>query len=419
MNSTANITLGAAPGKKSWSGWFIVFGLLFLAGLGALVLALKNHPGQISWPFLTANYVFILGLSQFGIAYTAIMRICRADFARPYYRLGEIITLAFMPIAIIGLILIVKYGAEDIFYWLHPAEGSQQSSWLNLDALLWRNMVAMLAVYAIALVYFVYGLLPDIKESDSQSGTSLQRTLYRWLWSVKAGKNMQDIQTRLYFWSPMVLVFVAVSQTFTSWDFGMMLSEHYDSTVFSMYYIIGSMFGGTAAILILGVLMARLTGNNSYFEETQVKSMGILLTTFAILWLYFFWAQFFVTWFGNLDHETGPLWKQMYGHYAVYFWAQLLCIIGIPVGALIFARVKRTWWMMVVLTLIMLAGVWLNRFLIVVTPVSDDYQPFAALGDLVITVGLLSGFLFFLFWMCNQFPMVSDWEVDGAEKSGH
>ncbi len=419
MSSTANIAVGVAPGKKSRSGWLVVFGLLFLASLGSLALVIKSDPGRISWPFFAANWVFLLGLSQFGIGYVAIMRICGANFSRSYYRLGEVITLAFMPVAIIGLVLIVKYGAEDIFHWLHPAEGAHQSSWLNLDGLFWRNMVAMLAVYGIALVYFIYGLLPDIKDSDAQSSSGLRRAMYKFLLSVKAGKDLKDIQKRLYFWSPMVLVFVAISQTFTSWDFGMMLSEHYHSTVFSMYYIIGSMFGGTAAILFLGILMARMTGNTAFFQETQVKSMGILLTAFAILWLYFFWAQFFVTWFGNLDHETGPLWKQMYGHYAVYFWVQLICIIGIPISTLIIARVKRTWWMMSILTLIMMAGVWLNRFLIVVTPVADDYRPFTALGDIVITVGLFSGFMFFLYWLFNQFPMVSAWEMDGTEKSDH
>jgi molybdopterin-containing oxidoreductase family membrane subunit len=419
MSSTANITVGVAPGNKSRSGWLIVFGLLFLAALGALALTLNSDPGRISWPFFAANYVFLLGLSQFGVGYTAIMRVCGANFARPYYRLGEVITLAFMPLAIIGLVLIVKYGAEDIFLWLHPAEGAHQSAWLDLEALFWRNMTAMLAVYALALVYFIYGLLPDIKEADAQSGSGLRRAMYKFLLSVKAGKDMDDIKRRLYFWSPVVLVFVAISQTFTSWDFGMMLSEHYHSTVYSMYYMIGSMFGGSAAILFFGVIMARMTGANEFFRETQVKSMGILLTAFAILWLYFFWAQFFVTWFGNLDYETGPLWKKMYGHYSFYFWAQVMFIIGIPIGTLIFAKVKRTWWMMTILALIMLDGVWLNRFLMVVTPVSDDYVPFSALGDLVITLGLFSGFLFFLYWMFNQFPMVSAWEVDGTEKSDH
>jgi molybdopterin-containing oxidoreductase family membrane subunit len=398
MSSTANITVGVAPGNKSWSGWLIVFGLLFLASLGALALTLNSDPGRISWPFFAANYVFLLGLSQFGVAYTAIMRICGANFA---------------------LVLIVKYGAEDIFLWLHPAEGAHQSAWLDLEALFWRNMTAMLVVYALALVYFIYGLLPDINDADAQSGSGLRRAVYKFLLSLKAGKDMDDIKRRLYFWSPVVLVFVAISQTFTSWDFGMMLSEHYHSTVYSMYYMIGSMFGGSAAILFFGVIMARMTGANEFFRETQVKSMGILLTAFAILWLYFFWAQFFVTWFGNLDYETGPLWKKMYGHYSFYFWAQVMFIIGIPIGTLIFAKVKRTWWMMTILALIMLDGVWLNRFLMVVTPVSDDYVPFSALGDLVITLGLFSGFLFFLYWMFNQFPMVSAWEVDGTEKSDH
>ena len=88
-----------------------------------------------------------------------------------------------------------------------------------------------------------------------------------------------------------------------------------------------------------------------------------MLQAFAMLWLYLFWAQFFVTWYGNLPHEYGPLWAQLYGNYAPYFWAQIICIIAIPTATMIFAAVKRSLPAMLCICAVMNLGVWINRYL--------------------------------------------------------
>ena len=94
-----------------------------------------------------------------------------------------------------------------------------------------------------------------------------------------------------------------------------------------------------------------------------------------------------------MPHEFGPLWQQMYGHYAPYFWLQMICIVGIPIGTLIFAAVKRTWWSMVVIAIMMNIGVWLNRYLIVVAVTVEDHVPFSSLMEILLPIGLFAGFL--------------------------
>ena len=63
----------------------------------------------------------------------------------------------------------------------------------------------------------------------------------------------------------------------------------------------------------------------------------MLLTAFTLMWLYFFWAQFFVIWFGNLPREFEPVWRQMYGHYAPYYWSMMVGCFFLPFAAFIFA----------------------------------------------------------------------------------
>ena len=139
-----------------------------------------------------------------------------------------------------------------------------------------------------------------------------------------------------------------------------------------------------------------------------------MLTGFVLLWLYLFWAQFFVTWFGNLPNEFGPLWKQMYGHYSPYFWVMLSCVFFIPLLAFLKAETKKAWWSLLLVSAIICFGIWINRYLMIIPIFFDDHRPFSSLAEITLTVGLASGFLTVLLWLLNAFPPVSAWEMHEA-----
>jgi hypothetical protein len=228
-------------------------------------------------------------------------------------------------------------------------------------------------------------------------------------------KDEAALKRNVYLYSPVVLIAAVVANTFIAWDFGMMLVPHYHSTVFPMYFILGNMFAGAAALLVLTVILSHIIPVDGYFQTVHVHSMGILLTAFTLLWMYLFWAQFFVSWFGNLPDEYGVLSLQMYGHYAPFFWMMMSCNFIIPVACLIFIKVKQTWWAMALLAIIINAGIWLNRYLIVVPALVADHYPLTSFPVIAITAGLFAGFLFVLLIFFNVFPMVSMWELRAME----
>ncbi|MCH8078812.1 MAG: polysulfide reductase NrfD [Proteobacteria bacterium] len=417
MNDIQQIAIGVPADRGRFKVTVITLCIVFVLSIFWSTYTLATHPGGALWGFLLANFIFLLGISQFGIAFSAMMRICNANWARSYYRLAELSTLAFAPLAIIGFIYIYCYGSEHLFYWLADSPDAPHSPWLDHTFLFYRNLIAQLVFYTIAIIYFLMGLLPDISIQDAKSGPAWRNWLYRKLLSMKKGKNEKALQRKVYLLSPVILIAVVIPNTLIAWDFGMMLIPHYHSTIFPMYFIMGNMFAGTAAILILAVILSRYISINSYFQTVHVQSMGVLLTGFALLWLYFFWAQFFVSWFGNLPNEYGVLAKQMYGHYAPVFWIMIVCNFFIPIACLIFLKVKQTWWMMILVAIIINLGIWLNRYLIVVPALVDDHYPLSSLPEFGITAGLVSGFLLFLFLLFNTFPVVSMWELRNIEKS--
>ena len=419
MSAIPDIAIGVPAERKGYRTSLLILVLIFLAGTGSFIYLQVTAPDSVPWSFLVASYIFLLGVSQFGIAFTAIMRICRAKWARPFYRMGELATLAFLPFAFILFLIIFEYGREQLFFWLSPEPGQHLSPWLNEDLLLIRNLVAQSVFYVLALVYFLMGLTPDVTRDLAGTEPALRGAFYRWLWAQKQRRDNDRLKSNLYTFSPVILVVAVIANTFISWDFAMMLFPHYHSTVFPMYFILGNMLAGTATIVVLGAITSRTLNLTAFFKTVQLKSMGIVITGFALLWVYMFWAQFFVTWFGNLPQETGPLWSRMFGHYGPYFWTMMICVFALPIASMIFAYVKRNWWSLLTVCGVIIVGVWLNRYLLVVPASIPDHTPFSSAPEVLLVGGLFAGFLLAYLMLAKFFPMISAWEMrDAAGEEG-
>ena len=414
MSAIPDIAIGVPARRQRYTTTLLVLGILFLAGSGIFTVQLVTAPDSIPWSFFVASYIFLLGVSQFGIAFCAIMRISRAKWSRPFYRTAELATLAFFPFAIILFLLIFAYGKEHLFFWLSPEPGEHLSPWLNADFLLVRNLVAQLLFYGLAFAYFLMGLLPDVTKESTESGPGWRRRLYKRLWSSRQRRDDRTLKSNTSFYAPIVIIVTVIANTIISWDFAMMLFPHYHSTVFPMYFILGNMLAGTATVLILAAITSRTLHLTDYFKTVQLKSIGIVITGFSLFWVYMFWAQFFVTWFGNLPQETAPLWSRMFGHYAPYFWTMMICVFGVPIGTMIFAYTKRNWWSLLLVCAIVVFGVWLNRYLLVVPASLPDHTPFSSASELLLVSGMFAGYLLVFLALIKVFPMISGWELRDA-----
>ena len=391
MNADQNITSGqgAASGGPGLMLW--VFLGLFVVGIGSLLVGGADGAAQSDTKLLIVSFLFLMGLSQAGIVFCAITRLTRAQWSKPYYRLAELSTLAFAPFAIVGFLLIYIYAQDELFYWLNPSPEEHLSPWLNIHFLLIRNLLGLGLFYGLSIYYVLKGLRPDLVEGDETEA------------------DHRAVEDELYLLSPLVLGAYIICNTFIAWDFGMMLIPHWHSTIFPILYWFGNMFAGTAALIIFPVLLGRKEG--SYFGPDQVRMLGMLVTGFTLMWLYFFWAQFFVMWFGNLPRETDALFRQMYGHYGPYFWTMMAGCFFIPFAAFLFAFVKRSILAMSAIAVGINVGIWIYKYLMVVPVFSPDDQPFSSWMDIAAAVGLTAGFLALLMLLANRLPMYAHWEL--------
>lgn len=343
---------------------------------------------------LTATFLYLMGVSQAGVVFCAITRLVKAQWSKPYYRLAELSTLAFFPFAIVGFLLIYFYAQDDLFYWLSAEPAAHLSPWLNIDWLLVRNLFGLLLFYGLSTFYAMQGIRADRAATHGASESELRA-----------------IEKRIYLLSPIVVLGFVLCNTFFAWDFAMMLIPHWHSTVFPIYYWFGSLYAATAALIVFPIVLGRAEPGKTHFGPDQIRFLGMLVTTFMLMWLYFFWAQFFVIWYGNLPHEADPLWRQMYGHYGPFYWTMMAGCFFVPLGTLLFAVVKRSLLAMGILAVGINLGIWISKYLMVVPVFSPDNRPFANWLDIGIAVGLLAGFLAVLMLLCRRYPMYAQWEM--------
>lgn len=391
--SGRRIEIGRHPMQRQQGGAALpVLIAVFLIGAASFVYGVASETSAPDVALLTVSFLFLLGVSQAGVVFSAMMRLVKADWPKPWYRFAELCTMAFFPFAIVGLLLIFAYARDDLFYWLQPDEGAHLSAWLDADWLLIRNLGGLLLFYGISAVYAWKSLRPDLEGGGPGAHDRAER--------------------ELYLMSPLVLLGFVVCNTFISWDFAMMLVPHWHSTVFPIHYWFGNIFAGSAALIVFAVLERQPAGGKSPFGPEQVKSLGMLVTAFTLMWLYFFWAQYFVIWFGNLPHETEPVWRQMYGHYGPYFWTMLAGCFFVPFVAFLFAIVKRSLIAMSIIAIAINVGIWINKYLMIVPVFSPDHRPFSDWIDVSLALGLAAGFAAAVLALTRRLPMYSRWEIE-------
>jgi Polysulphide reductase, NrfD len=334
---------------------------VFLFGAASVLYAAGSDALQLDMRLLTVSFLYVMGVSQAGVAFCAITRLVRAQWSKPYYRYAELATLAFAPFALVGFVLIYAYARGELLYWVSHGGDEHASPWLSERWLMGRGLIGLAIFYGVSLAY---------------------------VWPSLRRERSPELERRLYLLSPWVLLAFVLCNTFFAWDFGMMLIPHWHSTVFPIHFWFGSLYAGAAALIAVPAVLG-----GARFGALPIRSLGMLLTAFTLMWLYFFWAQYIVIWFGNLPNEFEPVWRQMYGHYAPYFWTMMIGCFFAPFVAFLFAVVKRSLVAMCVIAVSVNVGVWLNKYLIVVPALAPADRPFDHWLDVSASAGLLAGFL--------------------------
>ncbi|HIC33504.1 MAG TPA: hypothetical protein EYO78_01785 [Gammaproteobacteria bacterium] len=112
-----------------------------------------------------------------------------------------------------------------------------------------------------------------------------------------------------------------------------------------------------------------------------------------------------------MPHEFEPLWRQMYGHYAPYYWTMISGCFFIPLAALIFAVFNRSTVGMCAVAVSICVGAWVNKYLMIIPVFSDDARLSDSLGQLGLSIVLALAFVSVVYVLAKRYSVYSNWEM--------
>ena len=135
---------------------------------------------------------------------------------------------------------------------------------------------------------------------------------------------------------------------------------------------------------------------------------------------YGYLSEAFFAWYSGSTFERFAIWTRLFGPYAPCFWVMLFCNVGV-LQLVWLPRVRRSPGALFGIALLINVGMWLERFVIVVSGPAQDFLPSswntAALTwlDFGLLFGSLGAFFSLMFLFIRVLPAISIFEVEELE----
>jgi molybdopterin-containing oxidoreductase family membrane subunit len=375
-NKQINDDLLSSLTKSSLVYWAIVgtLGLIVLVATVAVAFMINKGLGvtglnrPVMWGFFITNFVFWIGISHAGVMLSAILRLSKAEWRRPATRAAEVLTIFSLMTAVL-MPLIHSGRPWRLVYWVMFPYDFQRGIWMDIRSpLVWDP--AAVNTYLTSSILFVFvALIPDIAIIRDRS-SGIKKMVYSvlslgWRGTTRQWK-FQAIAGILL--SALILpVFVSV-HSIVSWDFGMAIAvKSWHSTIFAPYFVIGAVHSGVSGVVSVMILMRWLFGWQNYVRHEHIDALGRLLLVIALAWFYFLLMEFMFGIYGQEGDELATRHMQLLE--PPWMWFFIVFIITaflFPVPMWLFRRVRRNLWLMLITTISVNIGMWLERLLIIV-----------------------------------------------------
>lgn len=408
------------PIYETGKGFYITVGIFLLLYLWALIMYITqvwfglgvtgmNQP--VSWGFYIVNFVFFIGISHAGTLISAILRLSKAEWRRPITRMAEVITA--IVLAIGGLHPILDLGRPDRVLNIFTV-GRLQSP------LLW-DVTSITAYFTASTVYLYLPMIPDIAKLRDKGGK------FTWFykfasWGWQGTEHQRKVLNRAINILMVMVIPIAISvHTVISYIFSMTLQPGWHSTIFGPYFVVGAIFSGIAALLIVMIVFRKVFHLEDYLKKIHFQYLGTLLLIMSLLWFYFTFSEYLTGIFAAEPHEMHIILYKFTGPYALFFWLMVVCNFIIPVIILGFKRFKTITGVLIA-SIAVVIGMWLERLNIVVPSLANPrmeltigmYVP--SIVEWALFIGGISAFVLGFVLFSKFFPLISIWETEEGRK---
>src|SRR5262249_8977782 len=181
----------------------------------------------------------------------------------------------------------------------------------------------------------------------------------------------------------------------------MALIPGWHSTLFAPFFVDGAILSGFAMVLVLVLPMRYFFRLYPYITDCHLDALAKLLLVTSLVLTYFYLCDGFTAWYSGDVFERSSLFWRLNGRYTALVIVQYVCNSIVPL-VLGWGRARRHAVTLFGVSVLVLVGMWLERFNIIVPSLAHDFYPYTwglyvpAIVDSMLTIGSF-GFFFLLF----------------------
>jgi len=367
--------------------------------------------GGSPWGVYVTTFIFWIGISHAGIAISASVRLMNLKKYKVVARIAEVLTLVALPMA--GLSIVFDVGRPDRLFNLLEFGRFQAP-------MLW-DLSAVTTYFMATIIYLYLSLRGDIDELALR--IPRREWFYKRLAMHYEGTETEKARhTQTLWWLAIAIVPIMVTvHSVVSFVFGLMIARAgWYSTIFAIYFVVGAIVSGVAAVYSLAWIFRSLYKWQSLITDEVLKGISWALRNVLIIYIYLWIAEELTTNYMGPSAElrvSDFLWS---GPYAPIFWPLAIIGFGIPAIILfkpVFARKAFNPKLTFIASIILNVALWIKRFIIVVPSLLNP--PLYQTGIYIPTVTEVS-IILGTFWMAallyvvflKMFPII---ELDAVE----
>ena len=410
--------------KKTPLFWFACFGagfallLLFLWAVAVLFFTGTGIWGirrPVMWGFAITNFVWWIGIGHAGTLISAILLLLNQSWRNSINRFAEAMTL--FAVACAGMFPILHLGRPWLAYWLFPYPNSMGVQPQFRSPLVW-DVFAVSTYATVSLLFWFVGLLPDLGTLRDRAPSRPGRFIYGILamgWRGSA-RHWSVYETATLLLAGIATPLVISVHTVVSFDFTIAIVPGWHSTFFPPYFVAGAIYSGFAMVLVLAIPLRKVYGLEGLITQRHLDNSAKIMLATGLIVAYAYMMEGFSAWYSGDIYEQDAIWHRMTGPYAPEYWLLVTCNI-IALQVLWFKRVRSSPLLLFIESLIVLVGMWLERYMIIVTSLAQDFMNgawglfHATRWDWATYFGTIGLFLFLFFLFIRLLPMISIFEV--------
>ncbi len=379
---------------------------LFYRGVGVWGV---NIP--VGWGFAIVNFVWWIGIGHAGTLISAILLLLRQSWRNSINRFAEAMTL--FAVACAGMFPIFHLGRPWLFYWLFPYPNTM-TYWPNFRSPLVWDVFAVTTYLTISLVFWFVGLIPDLASLRDQTTNKFVKVVYGllamgWRNSVR---HWNRYETAYLLLGGLATPLVLSVHTVVSFDFSIGIVPGWHTTIFPPYFVAGAIYSGFAMVLVLAIPILKFYGIEDLITMRHVENSAMVMLATGWIVAYGYAFEAFMNWYGGDPYESFLRWNRLHGPYSGFYFALLFTNLVVP-QILWFKRIRTNPIWLFFISLDVLVGMWLERFIIVIVSLTRDFlnssfgQYYPTQFDWAIFIGTLGFFAACMFLFLRVLPAVS------------